>query len=111
MAAPEFIFSEALTASKKAAEEQNAKLGAEGSCGFDCGFAWVVIKPARGSFVAWLKAQKIGDKHYGGGWNIWYSHLHNLSTQSASVHYAAARAFADVLKRHGLAAYANERLN
>ena len=32
-----------------------------------CGFASVVIKPARGNIVAELKKRKIGSAHYGGG--------------------------------------------
>ena len=37
-----------------------------------CGFANIVIRPARGKFVSWCKANNIGDKHYHGGWNISY---------------------------------------
>ena len=33
-----------------------------------CGFAGVVIKPARGKFVSYLKSLGMGYKHYYGGW-------------------------------------------
>ena len=35
-----------------------------------CGFAGVVIKPARGKFVSYLKSIGKGHKHYYGGWYV-----------------------------------------
>ena len=40
---------------------------------FDCGFAWVVVKPATGPFVRWCKAQQ---KTLG----VHYKDRYNLST-------------------------------
>lgn len=101
----------ALTAAQDAAEKANAALPPENARGFDRGFAWVVIKPARGPFVAECKRRGLGDKHYAGGWSIWYSRVHNLPTQSISVHEAACEAFADVLKANGVSATCGSRLD
>ena len=107
---PYEIFEQAKAAALAAATAQNATLPPEARRGFDCGFAWVIIKPARGPFVKYCKANRIGDKHCYGGWNIWYSHF-SLPTQSVSVHEAAASAFAAVLVANGIDAYADSRLD
>lgn len=107
------IVEAALAASQAAAVKQNAALPAENARGFDCGFAWVTIKPARGPMVQYLKSINLGSTidHSGGGYQIWYSRLHTLGTQSISVHEAAARAFADVLASHGVPASVGSRLD
>lgn len=94
------IWQAALAAAQAAAAAQNAKLGAEGSRGFDCGFAWVSL-PGNTPFGRWLKKQGIATKGYPNGLQIWYSKLHNLPTQSISVHEAAAKAARDVIA-HGI---------
>jgi len=73
-----------------------------------CGFAWVNIKPARGGFVTWLKKSGIGrlDSYYG-GWTIW---VHDFG-QSYERKMAYAGAFAEVLRKHGITAHANGRLD
>lgn len=77
-----------------------------------CGFAWVVIKPATGGFVRWLKAQNIGYKNYYGGWAV----SANPRTapdlaQSMEIKRAYAYAFAQVLKEAGLKAYVESRMD
>jgi hypothetical protein len=63
----------------------------------DCvGFAWVLIRPARGPLVSYLKKMGIGGSEYGGGYSIWMPG--NQPTQSMSVHEAAAKAFAATIK-------------
>jgi len=73
-----------------------------------CGFAWVNIKPARGGFVAYLKSQGIG-RHdsYEGGWTMW---VHEYG-QSMERKQAYAAAFAQVLRGHGINAYAQARMD
>lgn len=61
-----------------------------------CGFAWIVIKPARGKLVSYLKEQGIGRPHYGGGYEIWMPG--RQPTQSVSVHEAGAHAFVKTIK-------------
>lgn len=107
------IWDAAAAAAAVAAEAEDKRLPPENSRGFDVGFAWVVIKPAKGEFVTWAKAQGLGEvrSYGGGGFQIWYSKFDKTATQSVSVHYAAARAFADVLKAHGINALADQRLD
>lgn len=97
------IFDEA----SKAAHTQAAKTLAE--CGHGgCGFAWVSIKPARGPFVSWLKANKIGHVDtYEGGYKIWDPS--QTSTQSEYAKVEGARAFVSVLARYGIKATACSR--
>ena len=106
------LHDKALGAAQAHAELQDGKLGAEGSRGLDCGFGWVVLKPATHPYVRALKKAGVGDKHWNGGWSLWGSRLHNRSTQSVSVHYAAARAYAQVIEDAqlpGLTVFADSR--
>lgn len=108
---PKEIFNKAWAVSNKAAHDYNATLPPEQQRGFTCGFAWVTIHPARGPFVSWLKKRGIGSRAYGGGYQLWYSELHTVPTQSVDVHEKAANAFAKVLKEHGITAYSGSRLD
>lgn len=72
-----------------------------------CGFAWVNISPARGAFVNWLKSQEIGGKSYYGGYEIWVREF----GQSVDRKSAFAGAFAEVLNKYGISAYAGSRLD
>ncbi len=76
---------------------------------YPCGFAWVNIKPARGPFVNYLKGQSIGSLAYGGGWQIWNPSNH--STQWMDAKKAGADAFAAVLNKYGIKAYADCRMD
>ena len=106
----ENIYNEARAAGIATAQKQNAALPNENSRGFDCGFAWVIVRPARGHFVEWCKANGHGRKGYEPGWHFWYSEF-SIGTQSVSVHEAAAEAFAAVLVKHGLKAIVGSRLD
>ena len=57
-----------------------------------CGFAGVVIKPARGKFVSYLKSIGIGNKHYYGGY---YVSVHEFG-QSLTRKEAYADAYASL---------------
>ena len=72
-----------------------------------CGFAWVNISPARGSFVTFLKSQGIGSKGYYGGYEIWVREF----GQSVDRKSAFAGAFAQVLGKYGIEASAGSRLD
>lgn len=72
-----------------------------------CGFAWVTIKPARGAFVNYLKGRKVGSNGYYGGYEIWVREF----GQSVDRKAAFAQAFADVLNKYGISAYAGSRLD
>lgn len=107
------IWADVLRAASAAATAANDALPPEGSRGLDCGFAWIVIKPARGAFVTWAKEQKLGETrdYGGGGFQIWYSKFDPTPTQSISVHEAAAMAACNVLQKHGIPATWNSRLD
>ena len=72
-----------------------------------CGFAGVVIKPARGKFVSYLKSLGMGHKHYYGGW---YVSVHEFG-QSLTRKEAYARAYAKVLSEEGMRCYVDSRMD
>ena len=78
-----------------------------------CGFASVVIKPARGSIVAELKKRKIGSAHYGGGYSFssWQLAPSIRQDQSYERAVAAARGAVEVLKKYGVNAYVDSRID
>lgn len=78
-----------------------------------CGFASVVIKPARGTIVAELKKRKIGSAHYGGGYSFgsWQLAPSIRQDQSYERAVAAARGAVEVLKKYGVNAYVDARID
>jgi hypothetical protein len=78
-----------------------------------CGFASVVIKPARGSIVAELKKRKIGSAHYGGGYSFssWQLAPSIRRDQSYERACAAAKGAVEVLKSYGINAYVDSRID
>lgn len=106
------IYSEAKAAGLAAAIAKDNQLGPENSRGFDCGFAWAEIRPARGPFVAWMKANGISRAHWVSGRYLWSNECGStLPTQSIEVHLAACRAFAAVLTGHGIKTTTGSRLD
>ena len=78
-----------------------------------CGFGTVVIRPARGAFVKFLKDNKLGSKHWRTGYSISSYDVmrqHELcGTQSMSIKEEACEAFAKVLNAYGINAHAESR--
>ena len=72
-----------------------------------CGFAGVVIKPARGKFVSYLKSIGIGNKHYYGGY---YVSVREFG-QSLTRKEAYAEAYAKVLSEEGMRCYVDSRMD
>ena len=72
-----------------------------------CGFAGVVIKPARGKFVSYLKSIGIGNKHYYGGY---YFSVREFG-QSLARKEAYAEAYAKVLGEEGMSCYVDSRMD
>ena len=72
-----------------------------------CGFAGVVIKPARGKFVSYLKRLDKGYKHYYGGY---YVPVREFG-QSLTRKEAYAEAFAKVLSEEGMRCYVDRRMD
>ena len=78
-----------------------------------CGFASVVIKPARGKFVAELKKRKIGYVSYYGGYaaSSWEFAPSIRQDQSFERACAAAAGAVEVLQSYGINAYVESRLD
>ena len=78
-----------------------------------CGFASVVIKPARGKFVAELKKRKIGYVSYYGGYaaSSWEFAPSIRQDQSFERACAAAAGAVKVLQSYGINAYVESRLD
>jgi hypothetical protein len=78
-----------------------AKWLAEYDSVYPCGFAWIVIRPARGQFTKILRQKQLGEvnKTYG-GYMIW--NPSGNSTQCMLAKEAGATAFAEVLRKHGV---------
>ena len=72
-----------------------------------CGFAGVVIKPARGRFVSYLKKLDKGYKHYYGGWYVSVREFNQSLTRKE----AYAEAFAKVLGEEGMRCYVDSRMD
>ena len=78
-----------------------------------CGFASVVIKPARGKFVAELKKRKIGYVGYYGGYSAssWEFAPSIRRDQSYERACAAAAGAVKVLQSYGINAYVDSRID
>lgn len=78
-----------------------------------CGFASVVIKPARGKFVAELKKRGIGSAHYYGGYaaSSWEFAPSIRRDQSYERACAAAAGAVKVLQSYGINAYVDARID
>ena len=103
---PNLVIDEALKAAAEATADYIIK---HGEHPFNCGFAWVVIRPATGPIVKALKERKLGDKAYGGGFSVWNPSKN--FTQDMSAKYEGAKAFAKVLDAEGVVCFADQRLD
>ena len=72
-----------------------------------CGFAGVVIKPARGKFVSYLKSLGMGHKHYYGGYYVPV----RAFGQSLARKEAYAEAYAKILSEEGMRCYVDSRMD
>jgi hypothetical protein len=72
-----------------------------------CGFAYIIIRPARGQLISWLKKNNIGRKHYNGGYSIFVGE----GDQSVAKKEAYAKAFAEVLKKYDINCHVETRLD
>jgi len=72
-----------------------------------CGFAWINVRPGTSSFARWLVKEKGCRKSYHGGIDVW---IHEFN-QSYERKLAAAHAMADVLRKAGINAYGQGRID
>ena len=104
----ESIHNEATLAAQTAARKFfHEKLG--GRDQYACGFAWVTVIE-KGSTRLGRRLKEIGfRKAYGGGLQLWDPS--RFPCQNVDTLEAGAQAYADVLKKYGIEAYAGSRLD
>lgn len=71
-----------------------------------CGFAWIKFK-GNTAWARWAKKQDLASKAYPTGMMIWVSQY----GQSLELKEKYARAFAEVLRQHGIQAYMGSRMD
>lgn len=71
-----------------------------------CGFAWIVISGI-GAFAKWAKEKGLASKHYPAGLSFWVGEFNQSLTRKEKYAYA----FAEVLNKHGIKAYAGSRMD
>ena len=102
------IIEQAQAEAYKAADEFERKYFPDGGWGA-CGFAWVDI-PVKGNTKLGRALKAAGvSKHWQSGFQLW--NPSKYPTQNIDTLEAGARAAADVLKAHGITAYAGSRLD
>jgi hypothetical protein len=107
-----FFHTQAQQAAQAAIDEAIEQHGADNSAFLYCGFAWATIKPARGAFIAALKAKNIGSKGEYGGYRISAYDMFTLPpklSQSMELKEIGARAYCDRLQELGINAYPGSR--
>lgn len=102
------IHEEALTAAREAFTEAFARIGNKDN--YPCGFAWVNVTGVKLSTKLGKEFASIGfRKSYYGGIELW--NPSGASVQNMDVKYAAAVAYAAVLRKYDISASASERLD
>lgn len=104
----ESIHNEATQAAEQAAKKFfDEKLGGQDQ--FACGFAWVTV-PEKASTRLGRRLKDIGFRRaYGGGLQLW--NPSHFPCQNVDTLEEGARAYAEVLQRYGIDAYAGSRLD
>lgn len=104
----ESIHNEATQAAETAAAKFfQEKLG--GRDQYACGFAWVTVTE-KASTKLGRALKTVGfDKAYGGGLQLW--NPSHFPCQNVDTLEEGARAYAEVLKKYGIEAYAGSRLD
>ena len=75
-----------------------------------CGFAWVHITSGRGTFAKSLREAGEASRHYSGRGLCVYSPA-KYGGQCIDMHEAGARAYANVLRRYGIDASTQSRMD
>lgn len=107
---PEAILKEAREAAQSASDASEARQVSW----YPCGFAALIIRPARGKMITYLKKMGIGGKNYGGGYRVSSYDLSEQSNQwcqSMEVKSDATAAAARVFRDHGINAYCESRID
>lgn len=67
-----------------------------------CGYVGLIIKPARGKFVSYLKSLNIGSRGVYGGYELSTSDFIETNTQSIEIKVAAMNKVAQLLQANGI---------
>ncbi len=78
--------------------------------GGECQAAWIVIRPARGDYVTFLKRKGWGQNGVYGGWELHVNTPEGYRGQNGAIKEAGVRAFAKVLNDNGIKAGVHTRL-
>lgn len=101
------IHAEAKAAAVKAASDKFTAIGGDN---YPCGFAWVIVSNVKLSTKVGKEFANEGfSKSYYKGIELWNPSGSNV--QNVDIKYAGAAAYAAVLKKYGIDAYASERLD
>lgn len=102
------IHEEALEAARNAFTEAFARMGNKDN--YPCGFAWVNVSGIKLSTKLGKEFAKLGfSKSYYGGIEIW--NPSGAHVQNMDVKYAGAVAYANVLRKYDITAFASERMD
>ena len=99
----EFIHNTAREAAVQAENDFRARHGEPGYCGF----AWVVVREKASTKLGRALKQLGFRKEYSGGLSLW--NPGGSGTQSMDIKEAGAEAYAEVLRKFGINAYACSR--
>jgi hypothetical protein len=102
------IHEEALEAAREAFTEAFARMGNKDN--YPCGFAWVNVSGIKLSTKLGKEFAALDfKKSYGGGIDLW--NPSGAYVQNMDVKYAGAAAYAKVLRKYDITAFAQERLD
>lgn len=96
-------------AQRRAARNTDMYIEKNGEHPFNCGFAWVVVKGARGNNAKLLKEFGFKKRYDGPGLSLWNPSMN--MTQDMSAKMAGAEKYAETLRDMGLNAEACCRLD
>lgn len=96
-------------AQRKAARTTEDYILDNGENPFGCGFAWVVVKGARGKKAEMLKEFGFEKRYDGPGLSLW--NPSGSYTQDMDAKYVGAQVYAEQLREMGIDAYASCRLD
>lgn len=101
------IHNQALTAARAASKAAYDRMGGDR---FACGFAWVTVYKVKLSTKLGKEFARLGfRKAYSGGIELW--NPGGLPVQNIDIKEDGAQAYAEVLRRYGIEAWAGSRLD
>ena len=102
----------AVASAQEAVDNAVQEYGEDNAAFLYCGFAWAIIRPARGAFINEMKRAGIGSKSEYGGYRISNYAMFNLPpglSQSMELKEIGARAYCKALGEYGINATMSSR--